>query len=140
MTMCAILKTVYGRDTRPAQWFNVIVSLLWVFMWGLNHTAMVDFKFPDNIGSVLNNIGSFFVLSLVFSLCNFVTIGKTHQFIKAFSFALGALANAVAANSYIQAYPPVDPMLFICLVFCLLFLGAVFYVLSCEGLNGVNTQ
>lgn len=140
MDKCSVLRTIYGRDTRPAQWLNVIVSLLWVAIGLLVHAKLLEFNLPENTCASLNKTSMFFAGALLFSLCNFFTVGKTHQIIKAFSFALGALANAVIANSYIQAYPPVDPMMFFSLTLCLLFLLAVFYILSCEGLNGCTTQ
>lgn len=140
MGKCDFLRTLYGRDTRPAQWVNIITSSLWVLVWVLNHTNTLAFNLPPNTCAALGQTSVFFAFALVFSLCNFLTVGKTHQIIKAFSFALGALANIVITNSYIQAYPPVEPMMFFSLALCLMFLFAVFYILSCEGLNGRNTQ
>lgn len=136
--ICKVLHTFYGRDTRPVQWLNFYLSLVWLCVAIGGYTSWYVITLPPATAKVLTNITPLFMLVVVFTLCNFLTTGKAHQISKAFSFALGGLANLITANSYVTAYPPLDPMLIISVVLGSWVFCAVFFVLQCEGINGAS--
>lgn len=137
MMSCKILSTVYGRDTRPAQWLNICIACMWLLAAGGEYTGWFVVALPATVSAVLSQTALLFGLVLGFSLCNFITVGRIHQITKAFGFALGGLANMIITNSYVSAYPPVDMMLLVSLILSILLFGAVFFILQCEGINGV---
>lgn len=134
--ICKVLHTFYGRDTRPVQWLNLNLSLVWLCIALGEYTSWYTVTLPVHTAEILTNITLLFALVVAFTLCNFFTVGKAHQISKAFSFALGGLANLIIANSYVTAYPPLDPTLIVSIVFGSWVFGAVFFVLQCEGING----
>lgn len=136
MKLCSVLNTIYGRDTRPAQWLNLIIAEVWLGVYLCHSSGLIAFSLPLSVADDINAIAGYFTATFLFSVFALMTVGKVHQVAKAFSFALGALANAIITNGYFSAYPPLDMMLFVSLSLSLWFFGAVFYVLSCEGVDG----
>lgn len=136
MITCKILTKVYGRDTRPVQWLNLITAVVWVAIALGDYTKWLSVFLPSTLAMILPQAVVVFGLVVVFTLCNFITDGRIHQITKAFGFALGGLANIILANSYFTVYPPLDPMLLFCVVLSVWLFGAVFFILQCEGING----
>lgn len=140
MITCKLLTTLYGRDTRPAQWLNIAIAGLWLLMFALRWFCVDAFAIPEPIIESIPILYATFGGALIFTLFNFLTVGRVHQRTKAFSFALGALANAIITSGYITAYPPLDMMLFFSLALSVWFSGAGFYVTKCEGIDGANSR
>lgn len=136
MITCRILNRLYGRDTRPAQCLSMIMSVLWVVMWAGEQSGWFTVYLPATVSAHLSQVIYLFSISLLFSLLGFFTDCRTHQVAKTFGLVLGGLSHIIIANSYATAYPPLDPVLLLCVVLGMWFLGAVFFVLQCEGING----
>lgn len=131
--MCRLLLTLYGRDTRPASTINLALALVWGVAFGLSEVSL-----PTNIDPRMAQG----LCVLIIALAPFVMFGtgRLRQVTKAFSLTVGALFHAIIANGFISIYPPFDMMLGISVLFTLLFSGAVFYTLKCEGLDGKFTD
>lgn len=136
MITCKLLNRLYGRDTRPTQWLNVAMAVLWSVIALGECTACYAIDLPATVAENIPQIAWLFIATMVFSLASFITDGRVHQITKAFGLALGGLAHIIIANSYMSAYPPLDPMLLVSVVISGWLLGAVFFILQCEGING----
>lgn len=136
--MCKILTIIYGRDTRPAQCLNITMTMLWAVICMGAHGDWLAVYLPATVSASVTQIVWLLCFTLLFSLSGFITEGRVRQVTKAFGLALGGLANIIIANSYATAYPPLDPILLLCVVLGLWFLGAVFFILQCEGINGAS--
>lgn len=136
MITCKLLNKLYGRDTRPAQCLSMIMSVLWCTVWLGEQLGWFTVYLPATVSANLSQVVYLFGASLLFSLLGVFTAYRTHQVAKTFGLVLGGLSHIIIANSYATAYPPLDPVLLLCVVIGMWFLGAVFFVLQCEGING----
>lgn len=135
-----MLKYVYGRDTRPIQWVNVILSFLWVVVMLSERLSLIPINIPNPIRQEFEALFILACATILFAVIGFATVKRAHQVIKTFALLCGALMWAVIANGYVSAYPPLDMMLFVSTALSLWFFFAVFYVVKCEGLNGSTTR
>lgn len=136
MELCRVLGTVYGRDTRPAQILNLGLSAVWAMLLMLHRNALLLLDIPLMIKTSIGATILFASLSALFSLVGLTAKGKRHQVFKSFGLILGAMLQGILANGYFSAYPPLDMMLVICLAVMVWLLGALFYIVKCEGING----
>lgn len=133
--MNKLLSLIYGRDTRGIQIISVIVSLSWLSMLLLNHTLDTNINLPIHLTDDILSINLIMFLSIIFSLLGFICKQYRHQLYKSMGLLISSLVQAVIASAYISKYPPFEPMLIVCLVLSLWFLGAVLYICNLEGLN-----
>lgn len=136
MNVCRLLGTMYGRDTRPTQILNFGLSVVWGVLLLLHRQGVLLLDVPPLLTASIGATILFACLSALFSLVGIVVKGKRHQVFKSFGLVLGAMLQGILANGYFSAYPPLDMMLVICLAVMLWFIGALFYIAKCEGING----
>lgn len=132
---CAILSLMYGRDTRPAQILNTLVSVLWVVLLLIQAFNIEAVNIPVSIQSQIATGIWLCALAVVFAMLGLLTHGRPHQIFKTFALLLGALHQAIIANGYATEYPPLDIQLVVSTVLSVWFMLAVLYVLRCEGIN-----
>lgn len=132
---CAILSLMYGRDTRPAQILNTLVSVLWVVLLLIQEFNIEAVNIPARIQSQIATGIWLCALAVVFACLGLLTHGRPHQIFKTFALLLGALHQAIIANGYVTEYPPLDIQLVVSTVLSVWFMLAVLYVLRCEGIN-----
>lgn len=137
--LCKTLSNLYGRDTRTAQIFNVFLSLVWGGSFLLNAVGSVVIALPDNIASPYI-AASYFLVVMLLAIMAIMVQGKAHQVLKAFALMLGSLGQIIIANGYVSSYPPLDMMIYICVLFSLWFGGAVLYICKCEGYDVALTH
>lgn len=135
--LCTILFTVFGKDTRTAQWYNVILAILWVGIFIANIYCDVLVYLPYAVREIAGTVVVIYSLVILFALLAFRCTGRPKQMFKSFALLLGSLAQAIIANRYVTDYPPLDVALIISTGFSLLFVGAVIYIVLCEGVDGV---
>lgn len=133
--VCAFLSMLYGRDTRPAQVINVVVSALWAVAFLLHTNNYLAIEIPTPVATHSTAILCLLGATLLFGIVGLLTKGRSHQVFKAFGLMLGALSQAVLANGYVIEYPPLDMQIVVCTVLSILFLLAVFYIFKCEGID-----
>lgn len=132
---CALLNKLFGRDTRPAQVINIIVSILWFVAFLLHLNDHVEVELPKMVVTNLGVICYMVVATMLFGLVGLFTKGRPHQVFKSFGLVLGALIQAVLANGFVTDYPPLDMLIVICTGLSIWFLLAAFYIFKCEGIN-----
>lgn len=132
---CGILYLMFGRDTRPAQVINVVVSGLWAIALSLHITGIMPVEMPPKLESHSVALLLVATATVVFGVIGLVTRGRPHQVFKSFGLMLGALAQAILANGYVSKYPPLDMQMVVCTGLSIWYLLAVFYVFKCEGIN-----
>lgn len=133
--LCRALTVLFGRDTRPAQVINVVVSSLWGVAFTLHTSNSIAVALPHSL--VTHNIPLiwFLVAVIAFGVVGLWTRGRTHQIFKSFSLMLGALSQAILANGYVTEFPPLDMQIIVCTGLSVWFLLAVFYIFRCEGID-----
>jgi len=132
---CAILSLMYGRDTRPAQILNTLVSVLWAVLLLIQEFNVAAVNIPASIQSQIAMGIWLCALAVVFACLGLVTHGRPHQIFKTFALLLGSLHQVIIANGYATEYPPLDIQLVVSTVLSVWFMLAVLYVLRCEGIN-----
>lgn len=132
---CKFLSLMYGRDTRPAQILNTLVSVLWVVLLLIQEFDVVTVDIPIVIQLQIVTCIWLCALAVIFATLGFLTKGRPHQIFKMFALLLGALHQAIIANGYVSDYPPLDMQLVVSTMLCVWFMLAVLYVLRCEGIN-----
>lgn len=132
---CAILSLMYGRDTRPAQILNTLVSVLWVVLLLIQEFNIGAVNIPASIQSQIATCIWLCAFAVVFAMFGLLTHGRPHQIFKTFALLLGSLHQAIIANGYVTEYPPLDIQLVVSTVLSVWFMLAVLYVLRCEGIN-----
>lgn len=136
MAVCRLLTLVYGRDTRSTQVFNLLSSLIWLVLLLLHIKGTVTLSLPVLVAESITDTIYLAIGSLAFAVFGMVTHGRTHQVFKFFGLSLGAVLQGALANGYFKAYPPLDMMLIVCLSLLLWYVGALYYIIRCEGLYG----
>lgn len=126
---------MFGRDTRPTQVINVVVSGLWAITLSLHITGIMPVELPPKLE--LHSVALLLVATatVAFGVIGLVTRGRPHQVFKSFGLMLGALAQAILANGYVSKYPPLDMQMVVCTGLSIWYLLAVLYVFKCEGVN-----
>ena len=137
--LCSVLTTMFGRDTRPTQFINVVVSLAWSLALLLHTIGSVAIELPAPIANKHEPIMYFMVATIVFGVIGLATQGRTHQVFKSFGLILGALSQAILANGYVTEFPPLDMHIVVCSGLSVWFLLAVFYIFKCEGIDERTT-
>lgn len=133
--LCAVLTTLFGRDTRPTQVINVVVSVLWLIAFALYVSDCVAVELPLQVTTHVDTLSYMVGASVLFGLVGLLTKGRPHQVFKSFGLVLGALSQAVLANGYVTEFPPLDMQIVVCTGLSVWFLLAVFYVFKCEGID-----
>lgn len=133
MNICSTLNAIYGRDTRSAQVLSIVIGLVWCALIALADHFNVPIDLPVKV--INGQLGSRYVIlaSIIFSSIAFMCSGKRKQTFKLFGLLLSSLFHAVIASAYIAEIPPLEPLVVICTMFSLWLLGAVYFVVRCEG-------
>ena len=132
---CSTLYFIFGRDTRPVQIINVVVSGVWATAFLLRLMDVITIAMSPTLASHSVALLSVSIVTVVFGVAGLVTRGRPHQIFKAFGLTLGALTQAIAANSFASKYPPLDMQTVECAGLSIWYLLAVFYIFKCEGVN-----
>lgn len=133
--MNKLLSLIYGRDTRAVQNINLVTNFTWFVLLILNmcNSSTVDVPIRLNEDSYYPLV--IVSLSVVFGILGSIFIGYKHQLFKLAGLLFGSLVQAIIASAYISKYPPFEPMLIVCVLLSLWFLGAVIYISNLEGLD-----
>lgn len=132
---CNTLYLIFGRDTRPTQVINVVVSIFWAIALALHTYEYMQVELPQQVDAYSVALLQIVIAAVFFGLIGLVTRGRPHQIFKAFGLVLGALTQAILANGYVSQFPPLDMLMVICAGLSIWYLLAVFYVFRCEGIN-----
>lgn len=132
---CSFLYIIFGRDTRPTQVINVVVSIFWVIALALHTYGCMQVELPQQVESHSVALLRIVTATVFFGVIGLVTRGRPHQLFKSFGLVLGALTQAILANGYVSQFPPLDMQMVICAGLSVWYLLAVFYVFRCEGIN-----
>lgn len=132
---CNTLYLIFGRDTRPTQVINVVVSIFWAIALALHTYGYMQVELPHQVDAYSVALLLIVTSAVFFGLIGLVTRGRPHQIFKSFGLVLGALTQAILANGYVSQFPPLDMLMVICAGLSIWYLLAVFYVFRCEGIN-----
>lgn len=136
MNICATLNAVYGRDTRSAQVMNIFLCVIWGGSIWLHDAELIVVDMPPILCAKHANIIYISAIAMLFSFLGFISSGKRHQVFKFFGLSVGTLLQAILANAYFSAYPPLKMILVIIILVLVWQLGALSYIIRCEGLDG----
>ena len=132
---CSFLYVIFGRDTRPTQVINVVVSIFWAIALALHTFGYMRVELPQQVEVYSVALLQIVTATVFFGVIGLVTNGRPHQLFKSFGLVLGALTQAILANGYVSQFPPLDMQMVICAGLSIWYLLAVFYVFRCEGIN-----
>ena len=132
---CSVLYIIFGRDTRPTQVINVVVSIFWAIALALHTYGYMQVELPQQVESHSVALLRIVTATVFFGVIGLFTCGRPHQLFKSFGLVLGALTQAILANGYVSQFPPLDMQMVICAGLSIWYLLAVFYVFRCEGIN-----
>lgn len=132
---CSVLYIIFGRDTRPTQVINVVVSIFWAIALALHTYGYMQVELPHQVEVYSVALLQIVIVTVFFGAIGLVTRGRPHQLFKSFGLVLGALTQAILANGYVSQFPPLDMQMVICAGLSVWYLLAVFYVFRCEGIN-----
>lgn len=132
---CSVLYIIFGRDTRPTQVINVVVSIFWAIALALHTYGYMQVELPHQVEVYSVALLQIVIATVFFGAIGLVTRGRPHQLFKSFGLVLGALTQAILANGYVSQFPPLDMQMVICAGLSVWYLLAVFYVFRCEGIN-----
>lgn len=133
---CTTLTAIYGKDTRAAQWLNVLFSLLWAGVLSARLYAGAPIALPPALLLGGGQVLGLTLASMTVSSLGFITTGRRHQVFKFFGLSLGVVVHGALANCFFSSYPPLDVMLLITFGLLVWFLGALLYIMKCEGFDG----
>lgn len=132
---CSVLYIIFGRDTRPTQVINVVVSVFWAIALALHTFGYMQVELPHQVEVYSVALLRIVIATVFFGVIGLVTRGRPHQLFKSFGLVLGALTQAILANGYVSQFPPLNMQMVICAGLSIWYLLAVFYVFRCEGIN-----
>lgn len=129
------LKSLYGTDTRAVQIINFINNCIWfsLLIFSSSNFTKIDIPVKLEEDSLYPLI--IILMSMIFSILSFFTKEYKHQLFKLSGLLFGSLVQAIIASAYVSKYPPFEPMLIVCVLLSLWFLGAVIYISNLERLN-----
>lgn len=133
--LCNLLALWYGRDTRPAQMLNALVSVIWIVLLLVQEFQVETVNIPSVIQSQIYVCIWLSVATVIFAIFGLATKNRPHQIFKTFALLLGAMNQAIIANGYATEFPPLDIQLVVSTVLCIWFLAAVLFVYRCEGID-----
>lgn len=133
--VCQILTALFGRDTRPTQVINVVVSVLWCAAFAVHLAGYIVVELPNSSVTHYAPVLWFLGATIIFGVIGLCTEGRMHQVFKSFGLILGALSQAILANGYVTEFPPLDMQIVVCAGLSVWFLLTVLYVFKCEGID-----
>lgn len=131
---CKLARSGYGKDTRPTQVLNLATSVAWLMAIALDALSVITVSLPDTLREDGRSACAVAGVAAILTILGFCTRGRPHQLFKSVGLLTGSLLQCVLANAFFKAYPPLDMMLIVCLVQLLWYLGALYYIVRCEGL------
>ena len=103
---CSVLYIIFGRDTRPTQVINVVVSIFWAIALALHTYGYMQVELPHQVEVYSVALLRIIVATVFFGVIGLFTCGRPHQLFKSFGLVLGALTQAILANGYVSQFPP----------------------------------
>lgn len=129
------IKYLYGADTRAVQIINFINNCIWFTLLTLSISSLNKVNIPVKLEEDSLYPLIIILMSMTFSILSFFTKEYKHQLFKLSGLLFGSLVQAIIASAYVSKYPPFEPMLIVCVLLSLWFLGAVIYISNLERLN-----
>lgn len=133
--MCDILFRLYGIDTRAAQILNITMSGWWFISAIATMSGVIEFDIPFRLRNILLDVVILNGIIIGYGVVGVVSRAGTRQLVKLFGLLLGALWHAVLANVYVSQFPPVSLLMCLSVLLSIWLLGAVVYILRCEGVS-----
>lgn len=137
MDICLVLRHIYGEGTKPTRVTNIVLSSIWLCMLILSKLGYVWLFVPPLILEGFRTATIIALFSIVFTVLSLLTEGHRARTFSFFGISLGAVLQGVLANGYVSVYPPLDMMLVLCFAIMVWFVGALLYIVKCEGYYGV---
>lgn len=134
--MNRLLILMFGKGTRSVQVINLSANIIWFTLLTLPLFKVISIDVPNKLWNEAYYPHILTGLSIVFSFIGFTSEKDKRQLFKAASLIFGSLVQAIIASFYISAYPPFEPMLIVCSLLSMWFLGAVMYIAYVEGMDG----
>lgn len=128
------LQSMFGNGTRSVQSINFSTNIVWFILISLP-LINIPIDVPAMLYTDTTYLHILCGMSIILSLIGFLT--KHHhkkQLFKTAGLIFGALVQAIISSFYVTIYPPFEPMLIVCSLLSLWFLGAVLYISNIEGL------
>jgi len=134
--MKQLLKLLFGRGTRSVQVINLSANIVWFILLTLPLFNALSVDIPERLYNQLYYPHILTGLAVLFALIGFNSEKDKRQLFKVAGLIFGSLVQAIIASFYISAYPPFEPMLIVCSLLSMWFLGAVMYIAYVEGMDG----
>ena len=134
--MNKLLILLFGKGTRSVQVINLSANIIWFILLTLPTFNIISVDVPEKLWNEAYYPHILTGLSILFSLIGFVSEKDKRQLFKTAGLIFGSLVQAIIASFYISAYPPFEPMLIVCSMLSMWFLGAVMYIAYVEGMDG----
>lgn len=134
--MKPLLKLIFGNGTRSVQTINLSANVVWFVLLTLPMFKVISVDVPERLWNESYYPHILTGLSILFTIIGFNSEKGKRQLFKVAGLIFGSLVQAIIASFYISAYPPFEPMLIVCSLLSMWFLGAVMYIAYVEGMDG----
>ena len=134
--MNTLLKLIFGNGTRSVQTINLSANVTWFVLLTLPMFKVISVDVPERLWNEAYYPHILTGLSILFTVIGFNSEKDKRQLFKVAGLIFGSLVQAIIASFYISAYPPFEPMLIVCSLLSMWFLGAVMYIAYVEGMDG----
>lgn len=134
--MNTLLKLIFGNGTRSVQTINLSTNIVWFILLTLPLFNTLSVDIPERLYKHLYYPHILTGLAILFAFIGFNSEKDKRQLFKVAGLIFGSLVQAIIASFYISAYPPFEPMLIVCSLLSMWFLGAVMYIAYVEGMDG----
>lgn len=137
--MKKLLKHFYGSSIRSVMCINTICAMLWFILVFFPLIGIESINVPEQLHKTFPVINTGSALILFFAFLAFkVETSHRKQLFKATSLIIGSMLQAILGSFYISNYPPFEPMLIVCCMLSIWFIGAFLYVFEIEGWYGIH--
>ena len=134
--MKPLLKLIFGNGTRSVQAINLSANVVWFVLLTLPLFNVLSVDIPEKLYAQMYYPHILTGLAVLFAIIGFSSEKDKRQLFKVAGLIFGSLTQAILASFYISAYPPFEPMLIVCSLLSMWFLGAVMYIAYVEGMDG----
>lgn len=134
--MKVILKSLFNNGSFKVQCVNLGISIFWLLIYLLNGLTGLSIRLPLLLQTIDYNLVFGLSLVILFTSVGLITHHSIKQKSKVVGLLLGALTQAIIAESYIVMYPPFDLIVFACTGLSLWYIAAISYIIKYEGLTG----
>lgn len=134
--MKTLLKLIFGNGTRSVQTINLSANVVWFILLTLPLFNIISVDIPTRLSSESYYPHILTGMAILFAIIGFNSDKDKRQLFKVAGLIFGSLTQAIIASFYISAYPPFEPMLIVCTLLSVWFLGAIMYIAYVEGMDG----